>query len=169
MPLIVSSSSSSSLCSAALSTSLRMSNARRFLSLTPAEQRRLVRAFLIVVGVRVVLSLVPWPRFPALLARLTAQPSVKSGVVPTAEQLAWDVLVVSSYVPRATCLTQALAGQVLLTHYGHRAVVRVGVTKEEGKRTFQGHAWLESDGRVVIGESDVVYVPLTTRGEDFVL
>ena len=60
--------------------------------------------------------------------------------MPTIEQLAWDVLVVSSYVPRATCLIQAFAGQVLLMHYGYSAVVRVGVTKGDGKGTFQAHA-----------------------------
>jgi len=144
-----------------------MSNVGRFLSITPAEQRRLVRAFLIVVGVRIGLSLVPFPRFQALLARLRAQARVKSGVVPTTEQLARDIRVVSSYVPRATCLTQALAGQVLLQHFGHCAVVHVGVTKDEG--LIQAHAWLESDGKVVIGESEVAYVPLTRAGNDVVL
>jgi hypothetical protein len=144
-----------------------MSNVGRFLSLTPAEQRRLAQAFLIVAGVRIGLSLVPFPRFQALLARLRAQANVKSGAGPTTEQLARDVRVVSSYVPRATCLTQALAGQVLLQHFGHRAIVHVGVTKEEG--TIQAHAWLESDGKVVIGESEVAYVPLTRAGNDAVL
>ena len=113
---------------------------------------------------RIGLSLVRFPRFQALLARLSAQASVKSGAVPTTEQLAWDVLVVSSYVPRATCLTQALAGQVLLTHYGYSTVVRVGVTRVDGKGTFQAHAWLESNGKMVIGESEVAYMPLTTEG-----
>jgi hypothetical protein len=80
-----------------------MSNVGRFLSLPPAEQRRLVRAFLIVAGVRIGLSVVPFPRFQALLARLRAQASVKSGAGPTTEQLARDVRAVSNYVPRATC------------------------------------------------------------------
>jgi hypothetical protein len=144
-----------------------MSNVGRFLSLTPVEQRRLVRAFLIVAGVRIGLSLVPFPRFQVLLARLRAKARVKSGSGPTAEQLARDIRVVSSYVPRATCLTQALAGQVLLQHFGHRAVVHVGVTKDEGQ--IQAHAWLESGGKVVIGESEVAYVPLTKAGNDVVL
>jgi len=41
----------------------------------------------------------------------------------------------SRYVPRAMCLTQALAGQVLLERYGYPALV--GVTKNKGTRTFQ--------------------------------
>ena len=108
----------------------------------------------------------PWLRLQALLARFRAEPSATSAAVPTVEELAQDVRLVSGYVPNATCLTQALAGQVLLTHYGYRAVVRVGVTKVDGKGTFQAHAWLESGGKVVIGESEVAYVPLTRAGND---
>jgi hypothetical protein len=140
-----------------------MSNVGRVLSLTPVEQRRLAQAFLIVAGVRIGLSLVPFPRFQALLARLRAQANVKSGSGPTAEQLARDVRIVSSYVPRATCLTQALAGQAFLAHYGYPAVVHIGVTTSEGDaKAFQSHAWLESDGSVIIGEPEQPYVPLVT-------
>jgi hypothetical protein len=105
-----------------------------------------------------------FPRFQALLARRNASSGVKRRAAPSIEQLARDVRAVSSYVPRATCLTQALAGQVLLNHYGYCAHVHVGVTKAEGNGGFQAHAWLESDGTVVIGESEVAYVPLTTAG-----
>lgn len=81
----------------------------------------------------------------------------------TTEQLARDACVVSNCVPRATCLTQALAGQALLTHCGYPAIVHVGVTRAEGAgNAFQAHAWLESDGKVVIGESEVPYIPLAT-------
>ncbi|MGZ4849159.1 MAG: lasso peptide biosynthesis B2 protein [Halobacteriota archaeon] len=91
-----------------------------------------------------------------------SSPRVKRGAVPTIERLAQEVRVVNNYVPRATCLTQALAGQTLPTHYGYRTVVHVGVTKEGGEGTFQAHAWLETDDMVVIGESEVANVPLTT-------
>ena len=115
--------------------SLTMSKTRRFLSLTSAERRRLVRAFLIVAGVRMGLTLMSFPRFQALHIKFRTSLNVKRGAEPTTEQLAWDVGVVSRYVPRATCLTQALAGQVMLERYGYPALV--GVTKNKGTRTFQ--------------------------------
>ena len=146
-----------------------MANARRFLSLTPAERRRLVRAFLIVACVRIGLSLLPFPRFQVLLARFTTSSSTKYAAAPSTEKLAQDVRVVSPYVPRATCLTQALAGQVLLAQYGYPAVVHLGVTKEEGQGTFQAHAWMESDGKIVIGESEGAYVSLISGGKEAVL
>jgi len=112
------------------------------------------------------LLLVPFARFQVFLARFTASSRTKHATAPTTEQLAREVRVVSNYVPHATCLTQALAGQVLLTRYGYPTAVHVGVTKEEGKETFEAHAWLESNGKVVIGESEVGYVPLTKAGNE---
>ncbi len=143
-----------------------MSNFRRFISLTSAEQRRFLRAFCIVAGVRIGLSVIRFPRFQALLSRITASPRDKRTVAPTTAQLAREVRIASCYVPRATCLTQALAGQVFLAHYGYPTIVHVGVTKPEGEvKGFEAHAWLESDGKVVIGESEQPYVPLATLGE----
>jgi hypothetical protein len=83
------------------------------------------------------LTLMSFPRFQALHIKFRTSLNVKRGAEPTTEQLAWDVGVVSRYVPRATCLTQALAGQVPLERYGYPALVHVGVTKEEGKGRFK--------------------------------
>jgi len=100
------------------------------------------------------LTLMSFPRFQALHIKFRTSLNVKRGAEPTTEQLAWDVGVVSRYVPRATCLTQALAGQVLLERYGYPVLVHVGVTKEEGKGTFQAHRgpramarWLSANQR----------------------
>ena len=57
---------------------------------------------------------------------------------------------VSRYVPAATCLTQALATQFLLTRQGQVSSLRIGVTKTEAGE-FKAHAWLESEGKIIIG------------------
>jgi hypothetical protein len=65
-------------------------------------------------------------------------------------------------VPAATCLTQALATQVLLDQRGQTARTRIGVVKGEDGQ-LQAHAWVESEGVVVIGgsESEIKqYTPL---------
>lgn len=54
----------------------------------------------------------------------------------------------STYVPKATCLVQALAAQLLLTRHGHMADLQIGVSQAKG---FEAHAWLEFEGRVVLG------------------
>ena len=76
------------------------------------------------------------------------------------DRIAWAVTVASRYVPAASCLTQALATQVLLSRRRHPACLRIGVVKGTDGQ-FQAHAWVESDGVVVIGVSDSELEPYT--------
>lgn len=65
-------------------------------------------------------------------------------------RIAASVRRVSRYVPAASCLTQALATEFLLARRGQISSLLIGVTKtEEGE--FKAHAWLESDGKIIIG------------------
>ena len=57
---------------------------------------------------------------------------------------------------------QALAAYVLLGRRNCRAQLHIGVTRDE-KGKFLGHAWLESNGAVIIGGealSQQQYTPL---------
>jgi len=60
------------------------------------------------------------------------------------------VTTAARYVPRATCLTQALAAQWLFAWFGCPTLLRIGVAKGDDK-ALRVHAWLESEGRVVVG------------------
>lgn len=51
---------------------------------------------------------------------------------------------------RASCLTQALAGWILLTRHGVASRVRIGVSSAE--QGFKAHAWLELGGKVILGD-----------------
>jgi hypothetical protein len=85
----------------------------------------------------------------------------------SAEKVVWAVTASSRYVPAATCLTQAFATQVLLSRRGLAARLRIGVVKGKDGR-LQAHAWVESNGVVVIGGSgpDVErYKPLLALDE----
>ena len=62
------------------------------------------------------------------------------------------ITVASRYVPRATCLVQALTGYILFSKYGYQPSIKIGVLTENGE--FEAHAWLEDDNRVVLGESE---------------
>ena len=55
----------------------------------------------------------------------------------------------SRLVPRATCLTQALAAKKMLARNGVNGVLKFGVKLDDAK--FEAHAWLEVDGRAVLG------------------
>lgn len=49
-----------------------------------------------------------------------------------------------------TCLPQAIATQVLLARRGYPAFIHLGVAKGMEER-IEAHAWVECQGRVVIG------------------
>ena len=50
-----------------------------------------------------------------------------------------------------SCLSQALATQVMLGRRGRSATLRIGVANEEG--AVKAHAWLETEGKIIIGGS----------------
>lgn len=72
--------------------------------------------------------------------------------VITMPRLRIMILAASRYVPRATCLVQALAGYILFSKYGYSTSIKIGVLTENGE--FEAHAWLEHDEKVVLGESE---------------
>jgi hypothetical protein len=53
-----------------------------------------------------------------------------------------------------------LSAQALLKRAGFQTDLCIGVARE-GESQLKGHAWLESRGRVMIGDNDIEkYVPL---------
>jgi len=122
---------------------------RRVASLPPAERLLLLRAACTVTFFRLGLSTVPFSRLLRLAER--GLRGSRSAVEP--DRAAWAVRVVSRRVPHATCLTQALALQALLAEGGRRGHLRIGVRNEKPGR-IAAHAWLELDGRVLIGERE---------------
>ena len=68
----------------------------------------------------------------------------------TVEQLVRAIRIVSRFVPGATCLTQALAAQALLTQSGFPSQVEIGVARDDLRR-LHSHAWVVCQGQVVLG------------------
>ncbi|HEY0606522.1 MAG TPA: lasso peptide biosynthesis B2 protein [Herpetosiphonaceae bacterium] len=124
-----------------------MSPLRKWLKLSPGERWLLLRAWLLLGAIRVALWLLPF----RVVHRLLARPQ---GASPrfSIEQIGWAVAIAGVYLPRATCLPQALAAQVLLRRNGHAADLKIGVARDERGR-LEAHAWVESAGRIVIGGS----------------
>lgn len=88
------------------------------------------------------------------------QPPLKrqspTGASPhTPGEIAWAVTLISSYVPKATCLVQALAAESLLARAGYPSKLHLGVARAEprSRRTLDAHAWLECGGQVLLGDS----------------
>lgn len=121
----------------------------------------LPRALAAVAFVRLCVRFLPlriWER--ATARRLRSGPSPSENAPATAQDIAWAVRHVSRVVPGATCLTQALAAQLLLSRRGYASRLRIGVARAPGDG-LRAHAWLESGGLVVIGGSYLeAYTPL---------
>ena len=121
----------------------------------PAIQRRLyLRALATVVVIRMALTLLPSRLIIRGVARLSSdRPGARTkGLDP--RMIAQAVERVSLRVPGATCLTQALAAHMMLHTHGHRSSLCLGVARTE-QGDFRAHAWLESQGRIVIGADGV--------------
>ncbi len=127
-----------------------MSVLTRFADLPPQRRALLVRALLTVSLYRAALSTLPFRVVRSLAAR-RVKPSRRALTrAKRPEELTWAVAAASRRVPRASCLTQALALQEMLARAGLASDLHIGVAKSEDGR-FEAHAWLEREGRVVIG------------------
>lgn len=73
------------------------------------------------------------------------------------KDIVWSVQVASYYIPGATCLTQALTGQILLSKYNYHSKLKIGVFKGDN---FEAHAWLELNDEIILGESEEKYVQI---------
>jgi hypothetical protein len=120
---------------------------RSYARLSRAERRLAVRAFALVVGFRVALWTLPARRVLAAAPRPRARPA-HAGVSP--DRMAWLVRAGARRVPDASCLTRALATRWLLAEASLASTLHFGHRRDE-RGTFAAHAWLEHEGRVLVG------------------
>jgi Transglutaminase-like superfamily len=129
-----------------------MEDLRKLLLLRPSEWRLLWKSVLLLWAVRLGLWLLPLSVLRRLLAKLRPAKPIVPEKDSNLEKIIWALAVGSRYVPAATCLTQAMAGRILLAQHGEPGLLQIGVAKnDQGK--LEAHAWVESRGRIVIGDS----------------
>ena len=115
----------------------------------------LFRASVLTVAVRAGLSLWPLGRVTRGLRRAAQWRLPRSTSTPRyRRRAAWAARGVGRrFLPERPCLTQALVLQYLLLRRGDdEAELHIGVAKNEDG--LQAHAWVERNGRVLIGGAD---------------
>jgi hypothetical protein len=144
----------------------------RFLTLARSERRLLVHAALLLLVIHLTKGRVPFRTMRRLLVRRPHPRKGPASVGPrpiNVDEIVWAVKTVSRGAERWTsCLSQAVAVQALLAGQGHASRLHVGVLRGDHGEV-EGHAWVELDGRVVIGGSmaDVArFSPLTVFDTD---
>lgn len=126
-----------------------MKTLSRLSKLDRAEIALLGRTLMMLWLVRLGLWVLPYDKLCQLLFSrghvIAAGPTHAS-----VSQIVRMVKALSRYIPAATCLTKALVTKVLLDRLGQPANLQIGVTKSSAGN-LEAHAWVELDGKVVIG------------------
>ena len=141
-----------------------MERLRRYLRLPPNQRWLLIKAALLLEAIKLAMRLIPFKVLRRLADR-AGRTFVRrrSGTHLPAQTVAWAVETISRNTPgEKTCLTQALAAQVLLTRRGYSSLLHIGVVKDENGELL-AHAWVECKGEVMVGGHELErYTPLTT-------
>jgi hypothetical protein len=131
-----------------------MEQLHKYLRLSTKDRHLLVKSALLLWAVRLGLWLLPFQTLRCLLAGMKRRSfGPQETEQASVDRVVWAVEVASPYIPKATCLIQALATQVLLGRWGHAASLHIGVAKSAAGQ-LQAHAWVECQGKVVLGGTD---------------
>jgi hypothetical protein len=128
-----------------------MTAMRKFWRLSSAERGLLLNAGMLLALYRVALWVMPWRR----LAVSRPPASTSSAAHFSVERLEWAVRTAQRRVPRATCLSQALALHHLLARAGYASSIHIGVAKGLGGG-FEAHAWVEHGGVTLLSSATEV-------------
>lgn len=122
-----------------------------FARLPGGEQRFALRALGTLALVRLALRLLAFGKVRMLIDRLAKAPmTAQDPAVARAVRRA--VSRAARTIPGSVCLAQALTAELLLRRDGQSARVSIGVALD-GK-PIDAHAWVESAGVVVTGDSE---------------
>jgi hypothetical protein len=112
-----------------------------------------------VAGVRLALAVLPFQQVLRLADRRAAPRSKRVPDHGYRSRTIWAVETVArALLPAGPCLSQAIVADMLLRRRGYPSVLRIGVA-HGARGELRAHAWVESDGEVVIGgaKSPAVY------------
>ncbi|MDY9922937.1 lasso peptide biosynthesis B2 protein [Methanobacterium sp.] len=123
-----------------------------FIKLPSRDKLVVIEALFWVIVIRLMVWIFPFKFVQKRVQKIASYLSSDRASPVSMSRLRVMIVIVSRYVPRATCLVQALAGYILFSKYGYTTSIKIGVLNENGE--FEAHAWLENDNGVVLGESE---------------
>ncbi|MGZ4826646.1 MAG: lasso peptide biosynthesis B2 protein [Terriglobales bacterium] len=134
-----------------------MDRLRRFLKYPRSFQFLVAEAFVRLIGITVLLRLLPSSRVCRMWTAPATVPRGRSSASGPAE-ICHAVKTAANYVPGAHCLPQAVVGRSMLLQAGYPAEIKLGVANPGSG--FAAHAWVCSEGEVVLGGSTAEYLEL---------
>ena len=136
----------------------------KFLSLPTYKKILLIKAAFLLTIMRLVIFLVPLKSIKRLVEELLI---IKSMVKQDTGQseIKWAVDTASNYITfTKTCLVKSLAMHILLIRNGFESTLNIGVTKDKSEK-LGAHAWVESDGEVLIAKEHAYTRLLSIEGQ----
>lgn len=124
----------------------------KFLALSSSDRCLIVTSATVLAGIWIGLRLFSFGKVLERVDKFSAPFSdSKRGAPHSRDRIVWAVSAVSRYAPlNFSCLVQALSAKIALGRQGYPVTVRIGVAPA-GCGKLSAHAWLESNGEVVIG------------------
>ena len=127
---------------------------RRFCALEQGD-RWLIGEAIILLGI--VQAGLHTLRFATLLRLLTGAKRLRSGARHSQARIGWAIDAAARLIRVRSCLSDALAADVMLCRRGYQSTLRLGVKKrQQGTVTVEAHAWVECDGSIVAGRLDTL-------------
>lgn len=125
----------------------------KFINLNSTEKVLLCQSLIILLLIRLGLFLFTFAQLKHIIEQipLVIFPRQKLSIL-SREKIAWAVTIVSNFPPPAKCLARALTTQLLLGVSGYQSHLLIGVAKNP-QGDLDSHAWVESDGKIIIGNS----------------
>jgi hypothetical protein len=106
----------------------------------------LLRALSLVTLIRLGLWVIPFNPLYRFLGRFFRTQELTDC---SPDRLAWAVHASARRIPCASCLTRALALQLLLGRAGQQSSIQIGIAKDKNGK-FEAHAWIEWGGRILL-------------------
>ena len=122
-----------------------------FLRLSPADRFLLIKSCILLGLIGLGVFLLPLKPILTQIDRLKPRKGLQNGreAIPAA-RISWAVSKAGRFIPWTKCLAEALTVKALLAREGIASQLRIGVDKC-GENQIKAHAWVESQGEVVIG------------------
>lgn len=144
----------------------------KFRKLNSSGKRLFVQAYFSMMLIRLGLLLLPFSKLQGLIKEISQRKMLFPTTRPiTAWQVALAVHRSSKYSPgEVKCLARALTTAFLMSRYGLSYKMNIGVARGE-QNNFEAHAWVESDGQVIVGNLPDLsrYAAMSSKGEGLII
>ena len=131
-----------------------MNNWRKLKNLSNRERMVLLEAVFFLGAARALIKILPFRRVRKLITgREQAEGGPSSAEsLERVERVGRMIRAASRRLPwQCLCLTQALAGKLMLARRGIESTVYIGVKKDPSKEVLESHAWLKWQDRCITG------------------